>query len=58
MVTSPRAGQRNCPPKLSLSKYTDITIHWNALEEQFLIVLSTIFCGKMNFLNFSQIYFF
>jgi hypothetical protein len=38
MVTSvTRAGHRNCPNNLSLSKHANITIHWKALEEHFLM---------------------
>jgi hypothetical protein len=33
-----RAGHRNCPKKLILSKPTDMTIHWKAHEEHFLMV--------------------
>jgi hypothetical protein len=39
IVLSPRVGHRNCPKNLRLSKYTDMTIHWKALEEHFLMVL-------------------
>jgi hypothetical protein len=29
---------RNFPKQLRLSKHTDMTIHWKALEEHFLVV--------------------
>jgi hypothetical protein len=38
MVTSVKAGHRNCPKNLRLSEPTAMTIHWNVLEERFLIV--------------------
>jgi hypothetical protein len=31
------AGHRNCQTNLRLSEHTDMTIHWKALEEHFLI---------------------
>jgi hypothetical protein len=34
---SPRVGHRNCSKK-RLSQPTDMTIHWKALEEHFLVV--------------------
>jgi hypothetical protein len=37
-LQSPRAGHRNCPKNLRLSKPTDMTIHWKALEEYSLMV--------------------
>jgi hypothetical protein len=33
-----RAGHRNCRKNLRLSKRTDMTIHWKALEEHFLMI--------------------
>jgi hypothetical protein len=43
---------------LKLSKYTDVTIHWKALEEHFLMVYQLVFqfnhFGEMLFLNFSK----
>jgi hypothetical protein len=38
---------------LRLSKHTDMTIHWKAFEEHFLMV-PLVFLGKIHFLNFSQ----
>jgi hypothetical protein len=40
LLENPRAGHRNCPTYLlrRLSKPTDMTIHWIALEEHFLMV--------------------
>jgi hypothetical protein len=35
---SPMAAHRNCSKNLSLSKHTDMTIHWKALQEHFLMV--------------------
>jgi hypothetical protein len=37
-LLSPRAGHRNCPKNLGLSKPTDLTIHWKALDEHLLTV--------------------
>jgi hypothetical protein len=37
-TSSPTVGHRNCPKNLRLSKHTDMTIHWKAIEEHFLIV--------------------
>jgi hypothetical protein len=41
-----------------MSKPTDVTIHWKALEKHFLMVPLVFkfnhFRGKINFLNFSQ----
>jgi hypothetical protein len=52
---SPRAGHRNVT-NLKWSQHTDMTIHWKALEEHFLMVPlnfdSTIFRGKSIFLIF------
>jgi hypothetical protein len=46
------------PKKKKLSKPTDVTIHWNALEEHFLVVPLFFrlnhFGGKNAFLNFSH----
>jgi hypothetical protein len=30
-LLSPRAGHRNCPKNIRLSKHTDMTIHWKAI---------------------------
>jgi hypothetical protein len=38
VLLSPRVRQRNFKKYLRLSKHTDITIHWNALEEHLLMV--------------------
>jgi hypothetical protein len=48
---SPRAG--NCKKTLRFSKHTDMTIHWKALEEHFLMV-PLVLRGIMHFLNFSK----
>jgi hypothetical protein len=59
-VTSVTKGMehRFCPTNFRLSKHTDMTIHWKALDEHFLMYNyffnSTIFGEKMHFLNFSQ----
>jgi hypothetical protein len=37
-LPSPRVGHRNFPKYFRLSKPTDMTIHWKALEEHFLMV--------------------
>jgi hypothetical protein len=49
-------GHRNFPQELRLLKHTDMTIHWKALEEQFLMAPFNFFIqpfsGKIHFLNF------
>jgi hypothetical protein len=35
-------GHRNCPKHLRLSKHTDMTIRWKALEEHFLVVVALV----------------
>jgi hypothetical protein len=57
MVTGTKAGHRNCPKYYTykrLMKPTDMTIHWKALEEHFLmapLVFRLIFEGKMYFFS-------
>jgi hypothetical protein len=57
IVTSVTKGRTQKLPK-RLSKPTDMTIHWKALEEYLLMVPSVSqfkhFQGKMQFLNFSK----
>jgi hypothetical protein len=42
------------PQNLRLSKHTDMTIHWKAIEEHFLVVslvfFYSTFCGENTFL--------
>jgi hypothetical protein len=56
-LLSPTAGHRNCQKNLRLSKHTNMTIHWKALEEYFLMV-SLVFQFNhfrgMHFVTFSQ----
>jgi hypothetical protein len=59
MVTSVnKAAIQKCPKHLRLSKHIDMTIHWKALEEHFLVASLVFrfnyFWGKMHFLDFSQ----
>jgi hypothetical protein len=57
-----RAGHRNCPRHLRLSKHIDMTIHWKALEAHFLMVHVPLvfrfkhFQRKNTFLKFFSIY--
>jgi hypothetical protein len=57
-LLSPRAGHRNYPKHLRLSKPIDMTIHWKALEEHSLMVPLVFrfnhFRGGEHFLNFLQ----
>jgi hypothetical protein len=47
MVTSvTKAGEKNCPQNVRLSKHTDKTIHWKAVDEHFLMV-PLVFLGKI-----------
>jgi hypothetical protein len=52
--------QKSCPPKKinKVSKPTDMTVHWKALEEHLLLVPLVFwlnpFQGWMHFMNFSQ----
>jgi hypothetical protein len=52
-VTKGPAGHRYCPRDLRLSRHTDMTIHWKALDEHFPSLIQP-FSGNMHFLNFSQ----
>jgi hypothetical protein len=56
---SPRVGHKHLPPKyLRMSKPTDMTIHWKALDEHFMMLTLVFrfnhFWGEMHFLTFSQ----
>jgi hypothetical protein len=55
-MESPRAGHRNWPKNLRLS--IDITIHWKALEEHFVMVALVFWFNHlgvgMHILNFSH----
>jgi hypothetical protein len=57
LSVSLRVGRRNCPKNLKLSK-PDITIHWKALEEHFLMLPLVVrfnhFRGKCTFSEFFQ----
>jgi hypothetical protein len=61
IVTSVTEGRtQKLPPKFKVVETygPDMTIHWKACEEHFLMVPLFFrfnhFCGKMHFLNFSQ----
>jgi hypothetical protein len=54
-VTSVTKGRQKLPKDLRPSKLTDMIIHWEPIEEHFLMVQffdSIIFGGKMQFLIF------
>jgi hypothetical protein len=59
MTSVTTARHKNFPKNITLSESTDMTIHWKALEDNFLngtisFFYSTNFGGKMHFLNYPQ----
>jgi hypothetical protein len=57
MATSvTRGGTQKLPKYFRLSKYTNMTIHWKALQEHYgtISLSSQPFFGKMCLLNFSE----
>jgi hypothetical protein len=52
MVTSvSKGGTQKLPKNLRLSKRTDMTIHWKALEEHFLMVLFVFRCNQIQIIT-------